>query len=162
MRREPGGRSARRRGVPPTADLVRPAALQRTPLLADPPATLHLLDSVDRLVERLGPLVERLHRELGLGVPDLAALRAVAAGTDPGRDLRRLRTAGLVESGTGGSRVTELGRVRLAQAEALQVRVADVVTAVLGPVDTGELARLLDRLATGLPAAPDDAARRAG
>lgn len=158
MRREPGRRSARRRGVPPTADLVRPAALQRTPLLADPPATLHLLDSVDRLVERLGPLVERLHRELGLGVPDLAALRAVAAGTDPGRDLTALRTAGLVR----GGRVTELGRVRLAQAEALQVRVADVVSAVLGPVDTGELARLLDRLATGLPAAVDDAARRAG
>jgi hypothetical protein len=138
--------------VPPAVDLVRPAALQRTPLLADPPATLHLLDSVDRLVERLGPLVERLHRELGLGVPDLAALRAVAAGADPDRDLAALRAAGLVD----GGRVTELGRVRLAQAEALQVRVADVVTAVLGPADAGELARLLDRLAAGLPGAGGD------
>ena len=144
--------------MPSTTDLVRPAALQRTPLLADPPATLHLLGSVDRLVDRLGPLVERLHRELGLGVADVAALRAVASGTDPGRDLGGLRAAGLVD----GGRVTELGRVRLAQAEALQVRVADVVTAVLGPADAGELARLLDRLAAGLPGAGDDAVRRAG
>jgi hypothetical protein len=144
--------------VPSTTDLVRPAVLQRTPLLADPPAALHLLDSVERLVERLGPLVERLHRELGLGVADVAALRAVASGADPGRDLAALREAGLVRGGG----VTELGRVRLAQAEALQVRVADVVAAVLGPADAGELARLLDRLAGGLPGATDDTDRRAG
>ena len=144
--------------MPPAVDLVRPAALQCTPLLADPPAALHLLDSVERLVERLGPLVERLHRELGLGVADVAALRAVASGADPGRDLTTLRAAGLVH----GGRVTELGRVRLAQAEALQVRVADVVAAVLGPSDAGELARLLDRLAAGLPGVVDDTDRRAG
>lgn len=144
--------------MPPATGLVRPDTLQRTPLLADPPATLHLLGSVDRLVERLAPLVEHLHRELELGVPDLAALRAVAAGADPVRDLRVLQAAGLV----AGGRVTELGRVRLAQAEALQVRVADVVTAVLGPADAGGLARLLDRLAAGLPGATDEAARRAG
>jgi len=80
--------------VPPAVDLVRPAALQCTPLLADPPAALHLLDSVERLVERLGPLVERLHRELGLGVAelsmDLPSIAPVKAGLR-GASLARAR-----------------------------------------------------------------------
>lgn len=138
-----------------------PGALQTAPLLADTALTLRLLRAVEDLRGPLREVVAGLERELDLPLPLLLVLQAVADGSLPGAALpapateallTELRAAGLVDGG-GVLRPTERGRIRLSQANALGVRVADVLAAVLGPEDGAVLVGLLERLAAGLPRA---------
>ncbi|MBW0114779.1 hypothetical protein [Pseudonocardia abyssalis] len=126
-------------------------ALTGSPVLLAPVAdTLRLLDALDRTRVRLEPVIAQVEAALGMTATELTTLRSLAAGS-PGADptaLARLHDAGLVD----GGRVTEHGRVRLDQADGLMVRVADVVTGVLGPADTAALTVLLSRVAARLPA----------
>lgn len=126
-------------------------AVTGSPVLLAPVAdTLRLLDALDRTRVRLEPVLAQVETAIGMTSADLTTLRALAGGSaaaDPGA-LVRLRDAGFVD----GRRVTEQGRVRLDQADGLMVRVADVVTGVLGPADTAALTVLLSRVAARLPA----------
>jgi hypothetical protein len=46
-----------------------------------------------------------------------------------------------------------VGQARLAQLDALTVRVLDVITGILGPADAAQLVRLLHTVADGLESA---------
>lgn len=126
-------------------------------LLADVSGALELLDALDGLAAPPRRARGRLHHELGLPAASLSVLRAVAGGSRAPELSPRaaaavvdeLRATNLV---TGDpATVTERGRIALDRADALAVRVADVVSAVLGRERTTTLVAPLGRLANGLP-----------
>ncbi|ADB35936.1 hypothetical protein Kfla_6948 [Kribbella flavida DSM 17836] len=154
------------------APLTGIATVQTEHLIGDVGDALRLLDAVERVRGHAHPLILGLQDAVGMKMPAALVLSAISngrasaaevaeqIGTSPGEAelaIAELVALGLVRTEPTLA-VTGMGQARLAQLDALTVRVLDVITGILGPTDAAHLVRLLHTVADGLETATVTAA----